>query len=95
MNAKNRLFDELTDESPPTAGEEIGNAVAGAISEIGKQNEATARMVVRAISDALKKPEAAPVAERPVVTGWKFKVIRDKDGNMNDVLATAIFGKVA
>lgn len=96
MTNINRLFDELPDETPPSVGEEVGTALSGAIGELGKSNEAMGRMLAMAISDALKKPEIVPViAERPIVTGWKFKVIRDKDGNMDDVLATAIFGKVA
>ena len=92
MNTKNRLFDELPDESPPSVGEEVGQALAGAIGELGKSNEAMGRMLALAIQDALKKPEIVPViAERPVVTGWKFKVVRDKSGNMDTILATATF----
>ena len=95
MNARNRLFDELPDETPPSVGEEVGSALAGAVSELGKSNEAMGRMIAVAIADALKKPEAVPViAERPVVTGWKFKVIRDKDGNTDVVFATATFAGV-
>lgn len=90
-----RLFDQEEDETPLSIGSEVGGAVAEAISKIGKSNEAMAKMVARSIAESLNRPEAPPVAERPIVTGWKFKVIRDKDGNMNDVLATAIFGKVA
>ncbi|OFZ67368.1 MAG: hypothetical protein A2V79_09155 [Betaproteobacteria bacterium RBG_16_56_24] len=86
------LFDNLEDETPPTTGEEIGSALAGAVSELGKSNEAMGRMIARAISDALKAAGSKQVVvEKSSVKEWKFKVLRDKNGNLNEILATAIF----
>jgi len=90
MNAKNRLFDELEDESPPTVGEEIGVALAGAVGELGKSNEAMGRMIAMAVADALKVAGSKQVVvEKASVKEWVFRVERDKNGLMKQIVATA------
>ncbi|OGT06105.1 MAG: hypothetical protein A2143_09255 [Gallionellales bacterium RBG_16_57_15] len=92
MKTSSRLFDELPDETPPSVGEEVGAALSSAIGDLGKSNEAMGRMIAMAVADALKTAGSKQiVVEKSSVKEWKFKVLRDKNGNMNEILATAVF----
>lgn len=53
-----KLFDQLEDESEPTTGMEIGNAISAALQELGKSNADMAATITKAVIDALGQADA-------------------------------------
>jgi hypothetical protein len=83
------LFDELEDETPPSAGQEIGEAVSQAIEKVAETNERMVSMLAAAMQEALKRQEVEPVTKPEPPRQWRFDVHRDKEGRMTHVVATA------
>lgn len=74
-----KLFDALVDETPPSIGEEIGSALAIAVKDMGKSNEAMASAIAvnltKAITDALGAVDSKQVViQKQDVKKWTFKV---------------------
>lgn len=85
-----RLFDAMDDETPPSIGEEVGTAVAAAMLEVNKSNEATAKMLSGAIQQALLAVDSKKITlQKSSVKKWVFTVERDKGGLLSRVIATA------
>lgn len=82
-------FDELPDESEPSVGTEVGEALAGAVSEIGKANDRMAEKIGQAITEALRSVDSKQIviAEKIAAKQWRFKVLRDKKGDLDEVIA--------
>lgn len=89
------LFDALEDETPPTTGAEIGQALSVAVGELNKSNEAMvgqlSTMLTKAMTDALKAVDSKQITvnEKQGISKWVFKVERDKQGLMTQITATA------
>lgn len=86
------LFDKLEDETPPTIGEEIGAALSGPITELGKQNERLANMLADAMTKAIAKVESKKIVieekkEEKRITNWEFTVERDARGFATKIIA--------
>lgn len=85
-----RLFDELEDETAPSAGQEIGEAVSEALHKVAESNEVLAEKLAQAIGDALSRLGDRSEPEKKVeVKQWRFDVHRDADGRMTHVVANA------
>lgn len=85
------IFEKLKDETPRPVGEEIGGAVSDALVQVAKSNGALATMLAMSISEAISRVDTRnTVAEAPnPVREWRFRVVRDSNGRMTDVIATA------
>jgi hypothetical protein len=92
------LFDDLEDETPTTLGQEIGNALTGALKSIGKSQEEQSKQTAQAIEAMAKQIAKAPPPQAPTVptvsvpkpiTEWVFDIERDEDGWLTRVIATA------
>lgn len=87
------IFDELDDESTPSAGQEIGDALSTAVQSINQSNQHLAMMLSTAINQALQSVESKQInitsPENKPVTEWVFKVTRDAKGMMTTITATA------
>lgn len=74
-----KLFDEMVDETPLTVGQEIGSALAIAVKDVNKSNEAMASAIAvkltKAITDALGAVDSKQVIiQKQDVKKWVFKV---------------------
>lgn len=90
-----RLFDELDDESTPSAGQEIGAAISTAMESVAESNKMLAEKLSAAMVEALsqvkdKPPVSDAQPERKEVRQWRFDVHRDAEGRMTHVVANAI-----
>ncbi len=91
-----RLFNALEDEAPPSTGAEIGAALAPALAEIAAAGERQARalgeMLAKAMADAITRADektCAQSAPPTQVLRWEFEVVRNDEGLMERVIATA------
>jgi hypothetical protein len=84
------LFDELEDVTPPTTGEEIGTALAGAMDKIASSNAALAETLSAALTDALERVDSRQVViDKKDIKRWRFDVHRDANGFITHVVANA------
>ena len=82
------IFDDLEDETPVSAGKEIGDAVSGALSEVAKSNAQLAESLTLAIATAIRDVNKQESTPKPVQK-WRFAVERDNKGLLIAVTATA------
>jgi hypothetical protein len=83
------LFKSLQDETPASIGEEIGAVMAPVVSEIGQSNVKLAASIALSTQRAFAALQDKFPKQRPVVSKWRFSVVRNKSGDMTDVIATA------
>ena len=90
---KKNLFDSLKDETPVPVGKEIGAALSSAMAEMNKSNEAMtssmALMITKAMAKAFESPKEVVIQKDKVIRKWIFRVVRDKDNLMTDIIAEA------
>ena len=78
------IFDQLEDESEPSVGVEIGQAVSIAIDKVGKTNQALIAALSKSMVEAMKNQPT-----QKAVLQWEFAVKRDERGFMTSITATA------
>lgn len=78
------IFDQLDDESEPSVGVEIGQAVSIAIDRVGKTNQALIAALSKSMVEAMKNQPT-----QKTVLQWEFSVKRDERGFMTSITATA------
>lgn len=78
------IFDQLEDESEPSVGVEIGQAVSIAIDRVGKTNQALIAALSKSMVEAMKNQPT-----QKTVLQWEFAVKRDERGFMTLITATA------
>ena len=78
------IFDQLDDESEPSVGVEIGQAVSIAIDRVGKTNQALIAALSKSMVEAMKNQPT-----QKTVLQWEFAVKRDERGFMTSITATA------
>ena len=78
------IFDQLEDESEPSVGVEIGQAVSIAIDRVGKTNQALIAALSKSMVEAMKNQPT-----QKTVLQWEFAVKRDERGFMTSITATA------
>lgn len=88
------LFEDLEDLTPPkekTLGEEIGEAISGALKSLGKSQDERTAQAIEAMADSISKamPKPVPTVEAKPITEWDFDIERDDDGLMTRVVAKA------
>lgn len=88
------LFEELEDETPPspkTLGQEIGEAISGALKGLGDTQDKRTAKAIEAMADTISKamPKPVPTVEAKPITEWDFDIERDDDGLMTRVVAKA------
>ena len=81
------IFDQLDDESEPSVGVEIGQAVSIAIDKLGKTNQALIAALSKSMVEAMKNQPQPPTQK--AVLHWEFAVKRDERGFMTSITATA------
>lgn len=92
-----RAFKQVDDESGPGVGEELGKALAPAITamsdaveRIGKQNTDMQKMLAKAMTDALSAVDSKRVVvESQSVKQWDFQFERDSNKLLTRIVATA------
>ena len=77
------IFDQLEDESEPSVGVEIGQAVSIAIDRVGKTNQALIAALSKSMVEAMKNQPT-----QKAVLHWEFAVKRDERGFMTSITAT-------
>lgn len=77
------IFDQLEDESEPSVGVEIGQAVSIAIDKVGKTNQALIAALSKSMVEAMKNQPT-----QKTVLQWEFAVKRDERGFMTSITAT-------